>query len=130
MKVVLDTNVLVSALFWDGNERALLQDCLEGKHQLVLSVFVLDELGSVLREKFDAPPETVAGYVGQLLAAARIVDPDEHLDVIEEDPADNRVLESALAVQADVLASGDSDLLDLGSFKGIEVRRAADLVDR
>lgn len=130
MKLVLDTNVLVSALFWDGNERALLEDCLDDEYQLALSVFILDELGRVLREKFEAPPGKVAGYVGQLLASAQIVDPDERLDVIKEDPPDNRVLECALAVQADVIVSGDSHLRDLKSFQGIDIRGASHFTDR
>lgn len=127
MKVVLDTNVLVSAFFWDGNERTVLEACLHGEHELATSVFILNELGRVLREKFDVPPGTVAGYVGLLVALAQVVDPEAHLDVIEEDPPDNRILECALAVQAEAIVSGDAHLLDLEIFDGMEILRAADL---
>lgn len=127
MKLVLDTNVLVSAFFWDGNERAVLEACIDGEHELATSVFILNELGRVLREKFEVPSERVAGYVAQLVALSQVVDPEAHLDVIDDDPPDNRVLECGVAVQPDVIVSGDSHLLDLKAFEGIEIRRAADL---
>ncbi len=91
--------MLVSAFFWDGNERAVLEACIDGEHDLGTSVFILNELGRVLREKFEVSAGRVAGYIGQLVALAQVVDPDPHLDVIEEDPPDNRILEAALALQ-------------------------------
>lgn len=124
LRVLLDTNVLVSAFFWDGNERAVLEACIDGEHDLGTSVFILNELGRVLREKFEVSAGRVAGYIGQLVALAQVVDPDPHLDVIEEDPTDNRILEAALALQADVIVSGDSDLLGLKRFEGMEIRQA------
>ncbi len=126
MRLLLDTNVLVSAFFWDGNERAVLEACIDGKHELGTSVFILNELGRVLREKFEVSAGRVAGYIGQLVALAQVVDPDPHLDVIEEDPPDNRILEAALALQADVIVSGDSDLLGLKRFESMEIRQASE----
>ena len=52
MRLVLDTNVLVSAAFWKGPEWRLLQACLKGNHQLITSPFILEELRRVLTEKF------------------------------------------------------------------------------
>lgn len=129
MRLVLDTNVLVSAFFWDGNERRVLEACKDGEHGLAVSAFILDELARVLREKFEVPPEKEAGYASQLVALAWVVDPGTIPDVIEEDPSDNRILACALEAQADAIVSGDSHLLDLEHFKGIQVHRAADLVD-
>lgn len=127
MRLVLDTNVLVSAFFWNGNERAVLKDCIDGEHDLATSVFILNELARVLREKFEVSPERVAGYVGLLVALSHVVDPEPHLDVIEEDPSDNRILECAVAVQADGIVSGDSHLLDLEAYAEIDTCRAAEM---
>lgn len=127
MKLVLDTNVLVSALFWEGHERTLLQACFQGYHRTVTSPFILNELDRVLQEKFDIPETLARNYINQLLATAKTVDPKPHLATIEDDPSDNRILECALAAKADVIVTGDSHLLDLDSFHGIEICSAGKL---
>lgn len=48
IKIVLDSNILISAFFWDGNERSILRDCRKGKFHLVLSDFILEEVDRVL----------------------------------------------------------------------------------
>lgn len=124
---VLDTNVLVSALFWDGNERRVLTECLHGDRQLVASPFILGELDDVLEAKFDAPDDKRGSYVRTLLVHAELVRPDVEVEVTG-DEADDRVLAAALAGEADVLVTGDRDLLGLGSWKGIRICSAAELV--
>lgn len=128
MKIVLDTNVLVSAFFWKGNERSILEACIDGEHELATSIFILEELTRVLHDKFEVPPPKVAAYVGQLIAHATVVDPVPHLEVIQEDPSDNRILECAKATQADAIVSGDTHLRELKQFDEVTIHKAADLV--
>ncbi len=66
--------------------------------------------------------------VSALRVIARVVEPTENLQVIAADPTDDRILECAVAADAEVLVSGDTHLLSLGSFRGIPIRRVAELL--
>lgn len=131
MKVVADTNVLVSALiFPGGSPEAFYRLVLEGRIELVTSRPLLTELGRVLTEKFGWEPDRAEEAVGQVVRLAAIVDPREALSEIEADPADNRVLEAAAEGGADVIVSGDRHLLALGSWRGIQIQPPALFVER
>lgn len=127
MRLVLDTNVLISAAFWKGPEWRLLQACLKGRHQLATSPFILDELRRVMADKFDVPDDDVGQYVMLLVRAAILVEPAAELDVVKADPSDNRILEAALDCKADAIVTGDRHLLELGEYEGIRICRTTDL---
>ena len=123
MKVVADTNVLVSALIFPGGApEAFYRLALEGRIELVTSRPLLAELGRVLTEKFGWEPERAEEAVGQLVRLAEVVDPQEAVSEIGADPADNRVLEAAAEGRADSIVSGDRHLLALGSWRGIQIQ--------
>ena len=121
MKVVFDTNILVSALVFPGGraEAALLR-IIEEHDQLLLSKPILDELLGVLARKFSRDAEELARTAVILSELALTVRPRQKLRVVKDDP-DNRVLECALAGRADAIVTGDSALLDLGEFRGVRV---------
>ena len=126
MKVVADTNVLVSALiFPGGGPEAFYRLALEGRIELVTSRPLLAELGRVLTEKFGWEAEPAEEAIGQVVRLAEIVAPREALSEIEADPADNRVLEAAAEGGVDAIVSGDRHLLVLGSWRGIEIQSPA-----
>ena len=121
MKVVFDTNILVSALVFPGGraEAALLR-IIEARDRLLLSKPILDELLGVLARKFSRDAEELARAAVLLSELALTVRPRQRLRVVKDDP-DNRVLECALAGGADAIVTGDSGLLDLGEFRGVRV---------
>ena len=121
MKVVFDTNILVSALVFPGGraEAALLR-IIEEHDQLLLSKPILDELLGVLARKFSRDAEELARIAVFLSELALTVRPRQKLRVVVDDP-DNRVLECALAGRADAIVTGDSALLELGDFRGVRV---------
>jgi uncharacterized protein len=121
MKVVFDTNILVSALVFPGGraEAALLR-IIEEHDQLLLSKPILDELLGVLARKFSRDAEELARTAVLLSELALTVRPRQKLRVVVDDP-DNRVLECALAGRADAIVTGDSALLELGEFRGVRV---------
>ena len=121
MKVVFDTNILVSALVFPGGraEAALLR-IIEEHDQLLLSKPILDELLGVLARKFSRDAEELARTAVLLSELALTVRPRQKLRVVKDDP-DNRVLECALAGRADAIVTGDSALLELGEFRGVRV---------
>ena len=122
MRVVLDTNVLISAyVFPGGNPEAVYRLVLGGAVELVTSRPLLAEFGRVLESKFGWEPSKSEEVVRQVARLAALAEPGERLAIVAEDPADDRVLEAAVAGSAANIVSGDRHLLDLRSFRGIRI---------
>jgi len=127
--VVADTNAIVSALLWEGNESKIIGLVEEGKIKLLTSVALLDELKRVLMyERFGLDEKTVDDNVKYILTISKIISPKRRLRVIREDPADDRVLECALEGKAGYIVSGDGHLLRLKEFRGIKIVHAKELL--
>jgi putative PIN family toxin of toxin-antitoxin system len=126
LRAVLDTNILVSAFnFPGGAPETVYRLALEDRIESVTSLPLLAELGRVLAEKFEWDPSRVEEAVAQVAEAATVVHPQERVRVVREDPADDRVLEAAVAGAAEVIVSGDRHLLRLRSWRGIRIVKAA-----
>jgi putative PIN family toxin of toxin-antitoxin system len=127
-RVVADTNILVSALQFGGKPKQLLDLAIDGQVDLALSEALIAETLRVLGSKFDRTPDWLAETDRQLRVIARIVVPTESVRVVEADPADDRVLECAIAAEAEAILSGDTHLLSLGDFRGIPIQRVAEFL--
>lgn len=126
MKVVLDTNILISAfVFPGGPHEDVFRAALEGRIELVTSPPLLAELGRVLSSRFGWGPSVAEEAVAQVSRIGTVVRPEETLAEIAEDPDDDRVLEAALEGRADVIVSGDRHLLRLRAWRGIKIEKAA-----
>ena len=121
MKVVFDTNILVSALVFPGGRAgsALLR-IVEEQDELVLSRFVIDELLGVLARKFSRDAEELARIAVFLDDLGTIVRSRRKLRVVKDEP-DNRILECAVAGHAQVIVTGDQSLLELREFEGVRI---------
>ncbi len=122
MRIVVDTNVLVSALIGHGKPRQLLVELLE-RHEVVTSRQMLAELADVLsREKFvEVDKSHVNTFLSALASKAILVTIRHHFDTISEDPDDDIVLSTAYDGKATYIVSGDRHLLDLRKFRGVEI---------
>jgi putative PIN family toxin of toxin-antitoxin system len=121
MRVVFDTNVLVSALvFPDGRADAAVRGILEGKDDLVLSTDILREVLSVLARKFGRDKEELSRVAVILSEMAEVVEPTIRLKVFRDDP-DNRILECAVAGKAITIVTGDKAMLALGEHAGVRL---------
>lgn len=128
LKVVFDTNILVSAWLWEGNESKLIESVEEGIIHGYSSEQLIEELCRTLRyPRFDLSQDDVASIRGYYLLLFKIVRPKQTI-IILEDPEDNRVLECALEAEADYVVSGDHHLLSFGEFRGIKIVKAAELL--
>ncbi|MGH2398063.1 MAG: putative toxin-antitoxin system toxin component, PIN family [bacterium] len=132
MKVVLDTNTLVSAIGWEGPPNDILISLREGRHQLVTTPDLLDELTRVLRYPrlrsiaiHPALPEILAW----IHRPAHIVYPTERVTVMAAYPEDNIVSEAALGGAAEAIVSGDRHPLKLGIFRNVPILTARRFVD-
>jgi putative PIN family toxin of toxin-antitoxin system len=101
LKVVLDTNVLISAILFGGKPRQILEKAIRGEIRLCLSERILEELRGVLqRSKFDYSPEMIQFILTELTAIGDFVNPSQTINVVFEDPEDNRILECAVEAGA------------------------------
>lgn len=129
LRIVPDTNVLISALIVEGNEYRLIEKCFKRKILLITSADVLDEFKEVaLRPKFGFTEEKVDDFVNALIEAAEVVMPIERISGVCRDPDDNKLLEAALEGKADYIISGDKDLLILKKFRNVKLVPAAALL--
>ncbi len=120
--VVLDTNVLVSALLFGGPPREILDMIVAGAVKCSLSLPILDELQDVLqRPKFGFSSPLAMAVVEDLSALCTIVNPLERISVISADADDDRILECALEARTGIIISGDAHLLDLRAYEGIRI---------
>ena len=125
MRVVLDTNVIVSGLNFPGNEHLVLELALRGRFELYVSTFILEEAAGVLGRKFDWDAERSSQALSALGNAATVIYPRRLPEVIEGGHADNRILECAVEASADYLVTGDRrHLLPLGTHEGVRILNA------
>jgi len=127
MRLVLDTNVVASAVLWGGVPRQLLQAGREKRVSLFTSIRLLAELTDILvRPKFErklaASGLTIEQIVDRYAELAAVVQPAAIAPTVLDDPDDDQVLACAVAARADLIVSGDRrHLLPLGSFEGMPI---------
>ena len=131
VRVVLDTNVAMSALLWRGKPYQLLRAIRQrGDMQLCSSAVLLAELADVLTrpsatKRLALIGKTVHDVVADYLEAIELVEPASVPRVVLSDVDDDHVIAAAVAARAVLIVSGDSDLLTMGSHLGIEIISAA-----
>jgi len=135
MRVVLDTNVIISDALWKGTPHRILHLSLAAKIALYTSATLLEELANVFRCKTFATQlkrvrgtsqEVILGYA----TLAHFVVPEKIHPVILDDPDDDAVLACALAASANAIVSGDGHLLALGSYQNIPIMLPSDFLGR
>lgn len=128
-RIVLDTNVLISAIVFGGRPRLVLERVISGVVGMAISEEMLEEVQEVLEgQKFCYPPTVARTILNELLAISYLVRPRKRVDAVKADPADNRILECALESQADCIVTGDKHLLEIGQFKGIPILAVSDFL--
>ncbi|MDH4063000.1 MAG: putative toxin-antitoxin system toxin component, PIN family [Acidobacteriota bacterium] len=119
MRVVFDTNVVVAGIVAEGLCREILEIHLP-EHEAVLSQVLWDELVSTLRRKFGLVADDLP-ILPLYRQHAEWCGTETLSDAVCRDPDDDWVLATALAGRAEAVVTGDTDLLTLGSYSGIEI---------
>ena len=130
MRIVLDTNVLVSALIKPGKPRKLFETTLEGKHRLVSSRPMLEELARVVADEKIRPYVTsqqARGFLRLVADVASMVEIKSRFRVLNRD--DDMVVRTAYDGSAKFIVTGDGHLLGLNSFRGIRIVTVSDALD-
>jgi putative PIN family toxin of toxin-antitoxin system len=129
LRVVLDTNVLISALhFPDGTLSGLWEPLYDERFRLVLSPAIVIELTEKLRGKFGWEEVELQRLLRTLVRKADVVQPTAVADVVPNDADDNEIVACAVVGDADVIVSGDRHLLLLREYQGIPIVRPMDFL--
>lgn len=127
--MVLDTNVLISALVFGGRPLEAVEFCLSGGCKLIASEPILAELAGILSGKFRWQQREIRDAVERIRQFSDVVDPE--IVVTDcSDPDDNRILEAAVAGAADFIVSGDKHLRRMKAYRGIEILNVGGFLSR
>ena len=122
MKVVLDTNIFISGIFWKGSSNRIITNWKEGKFTLVTSLEAISEVIKILKDfKIKLSDEMIKEWVDLIVRNSMIVEPKEKISIIKDDPKDNIFIETAVAGNVDYIVSQDNHLLKLKEFRGIKI---------
>ncbi|MEN6451467.1 MAG: putative toxin-antitoxin system toxin component, PIN family [Thermoguttaceae bacterium] len=131
LRVVLDSNVVISAFLFGGVPARVLDLVASGTVQGFVSLPILDEIRDVLqRPKFALSSEQAMMLVEELHDLCQIVKPTARVRAVLADPDDNMVLECAAAAKADQIVSGDAHLLELRQWRTIRILSPAEFVEQ
>lgn len=128
-RVVLDTNVYISAYGFGGKPADVMRAAILGEFELVTSPAILTEVADKLAVVLEFDRGHVEEVVRQIARIGVIVRPQATLSIVSDD-ADNRILEAAQESGADRIVTGDRHLLELGVWEGIHVLRVAEFLAR
>lgn len=130
-RVTLDTNTLISATIAKGNEYELLKLAQLGKIKLVLSLQILKEFKEVIsRPRFNYTIPVIDEIVERILNISEIIIPKEKVNIVKEDPSDNKFIECALSGNVNYIVSGDNHLLKIKQYKGIKIIRTSEILKK
>lgn len=122
IKLVLDTNVFISGIFWSGTPAKILNAWHEKMIKIVSSLEILDEysrVGEILTKKY--PGVDIAPFINLMIKDCEFFTPIKLKNPISRDPDDDKFIAVALAANCHLIVSGDNDLLSITGYKDIEI---------
>ncbi len=126
-KVVLDTNVWLSGLFWEGEASKIIELAEKGKIKVLISEEIINEIVKVIQreskfKKFIGElDEKIKDVIRTVLSISNLISIRNKINVVKEDPSDNTILETALDGKADYLITYDKHLLNIKEFGKIKI---------
>lgn len=129
LKIVADTNILISAIIFGGVPDQILNLVREQKIKLLTSDAILYELADVLSKKFKFPLWRIEQALLEIKDIATIIFPKHHLSIIKKDESDNRILECAIKGKVQYIISGDKHhRLPLKKYRGVKIISPAEFL--
>ena len=131
MRIVIDTNVFISGIFWEVNYCSKIIDAWKnGKFTLVSSMDIIQELIETLKDfKIKMPEKMIEKWQNMIIENSVVVFPKEKLDIVKNDPKDNKFFEAAFAGKVDYIVSQDKKhILVIKEFKGIKTITPEDML--
>lgn len=128
IKVILDTNIYISAIIFGGNPKKILKLARAQKIKVFTSIQILLEISEKLHKKFKLSEKDVAKILRGISKITEVVHPKIKLNIVKEDPSDNKILECALEANADYIVTGDKHLLKLKRFEETKIVTPSDFL--
>lgn len=127
-KIVIDTNIYISAIFWGGKPRVIVDLGRNGEVLIFTSWEIEDEIEEKLKTKFGLSDEESAQILLDFSTFTMPVKISKRITVVDDDPDDDKFIECAVVSRAGFVVSGDKHLLDLEEYEGINIIKAADFL--
>lgn len=127
-KIVIDTNIYISAIFWGGKPRTIVELGRNGYLSVFSSAEIEKEIDEKLRVKFKLDADETVQIILDFSTFTIPVKTTKRIEVIHEDPDDDKFIECAVSCGADYIVSGDKHLLKLKEYDGIKILNAADFL--
>src|SRR3989344_5146908 len=131
MRVVLDTNVFISGIHWTGDSKEILFMFRNKKFELVSSISIIEEITKTLTNfRIPLSEEDISMWENIILENAVLVEPEEEIDIVKEDPDDNKFIEAAVAGKVSYIVTQDNHLLKIKEFRGIKILTPSEFLDQ
>lgn len=119
--VVLDTNIYISSLFWQGNPYKIIQKAIDEEFTVFTSNKIILEIKKVLARDFGISEPEINEFIDSVIMFTKLVETNETINMIKEDDSDNRILECASACKANFIVTQDNHLLKIKKFREVEI---------
>lgn len=134
IKVVLDTNVVISGTFWTGKSFKILEMATGGDITMVISKPIIEEYDREIHsdeivEKTDLNDKARRRAVHRIIQSSVVVEPSRHFEIVEDDPDDDKFIDCAVEGKADYIVSQDKHLFVLEEIKGIQILKPGEFLD-
>lgn len=128
MKVIFYTNVLLSATLWTGSSaQKLLFRLIRTEAVIYSSLDILLEYQNVLKLDFDYSDEEVAEFLEKVFAFVPLIKPQNKLNVVVDDPDDNKIIECAIESDSEFIVTYNKHLLVIGTFRNVKIAKPEEL---
>ena len=124
-KVVIDTDIYISAIFWDGKPRKIIDLGREKNILILISADIEREIAKKLKVKFKLNEEEVNKILLDFSTFTIPIEVTKQMNLISDDPDDDKFLECAVSGKADYIVSGDNHLLKLREYAGIKILKSS-----
>ena len=119
--VVLDTNIFISAVFWEGKPYMIVKQAINHEIIVFISNYIIEEIRKVFARDFNLEKQEIDDIINAVLYFTHLIEPKESVTVIKDDPKDDKILDCAIACNANFIVSQDNHLLNLKSFRNIKI---------
>ena len=132
MKVTVDTNFLISATQWNYSVGHKLLNEFILSETKIFKIFttqdILDETIKVLERDFEYSKNEAKNIIEKILLFASLIEPKQKVEIIKDDPDDNKVIECAIESSSDYIITYDKHLLKLKEYKGIRIVKPEEIL--
>ena len=130
MKIVVDTNVVISGIFFGGNPRKIVESIVDGKIEAIATKEIIEEYMEIVEYMIEKKQGKLnQSILSPLYSSMKMIDAETPVDVCR-DPDDNKFIECAVDAKALYIVSGDKDLLDVGRYGDVQTVTAKEFCDQ